>query len=59
MDGHVSMLAANGDLVDNKNLTYHYLGDFDADMLKVIKSVKNIQQTPVTRNMDTTMATKC
>ena len=35
------------DLVDNKNLTYHYLGDFDADMLKVIKSVKNIQQTPV------------
>ena len=35
------------DLVDNKNLTYHYLGDFDADMLKVIKSDKNFQAIPI------------
>ena len=34
-------------LVDNKDLTYHYMGDFDAEMLKVIKSVKNFQATPV------------
>lgn len=27
-------------LVDNKNLAYHYLGDFDCAMLEVIKSVK-------------------
>ena len=35
------------DLVDNKNLTYHYLGDFDAAMLQVIKGVKDFQATPV------------
>ncbi len=35
------------DLVDNKNLTYHYMGDFDKNMLKVLKSVKNFQTTPV------------
>ena len=35
------------DLVDNKNLAYHYLGDFDCAMLGVIKSVKNFQATPV------------
>ena len=35
------------DLVDNKNLTYHYLGDFDADMLKVIKSEKDFQATEI------------
>ena len=35
------------DLVDNKNLAYHYMGDFDAEMLKVIKSVKDFQATPV------------
>ena len=35
------------DLVDNKNLTYHYMGDFDKDMLKVLKSVKDFQATPV------------
>ena len=34
-------------LVDNKELCYHYLGDFDRDMLAVIKSEKNIQKTPV------------
>ena len=35
------------DLVDNKNLTYHYLGDFDAAMLQVVKSVKDFQNIPV------------
>ena len=35
------------DLVDNKNLCYHYLGDFDKAMLAVIKSVRKIQKTPV------------
>ncbi len=35
------------DLVDNKNLTYHYMGDFDKEMLKVLKSVKDFQATPV------------
>ena len=35
------------DLVDNKNLDYHYLGDFDRAMLEVIKSVRKFQKTPV------------
>ena len=35
------------DLVDNKNLDYHYLGDFDKAMLEVIKSVRKFQDTPV------------
>ena len=35
------------DLVDNKNLTYHYMADFDEDMLKVIKSIKDFQATPI------------
>ncbi len=35
------------DLVDNQNLTFHYLGDFDKAMLETIKSVKHIQTTPV------------
>src|SRR5574344_2801782 len=34
-------------LVDNKELCYCYLGDFDEEMLKVIKSEKNFQKTPV------------
>lgn len=32
-------------LVDNKELDYHYLGDFDKKMLEVISSVKNFQNT--------------
>ena len=35
------------DLVDNKELCYHYLGDFDAAMLKVLKRQKQIQKQPV------------
>lgn len=35
-------------LVDNKDLDYHYLGDFDKAMLKVIKGEKKFISTPVT-----------
>lgn len=34
-------------LVDNPELCYHYLGDFDREMLAVIKSEKNFNRTPV------------
>ncbi len=34
-------------LVDNRDLCYCYLGDFDKAMLEVVKDVKNIQKTPV------------
>ena len=35
-------------LVDNKELCYHYLGDFDKAMLDIIGKEKNIQKSPVT-----------
>lgn len=35
------------DLVDNQNLTYHYMGDFDVEMLKVVKSIKNFQNSEI------------
>ena len=34
-------------LVDNKELCYHYLGDFDRDMLSVVKSLPDIRKFPV------------
>ncbi|MCR5314083.1 MAG: alpha amylase C-terminal domain-containing protein [Bacteroidaceae bacterium] len=34
-------------LVDNHELCYHYLGDFDEAMLSVLKSEKNFEKTPV------------
>lgn len=34
-------------LVDNHDLCYHYLGDFDQAMLAVLKDIKNIVKTPV------------
>ena len=34
-------------LVDNKELCFHYLGDFDEEMIKLIKSSKNFQKSPV------------
>ncbi len=34
-------------LVDNKELCYHYLGDFDREMLAVLKSEPKIQKLPV------------
>ncbi len=35
-------------LVDNKELCFHWLGDFDRAMLNVVKSEKDIQKTNVT-----------
>ena len=35
-------------LVDNHELCYHFLGDFDREMLKTLKLQKDIQKTPVT-----------
>lgn len=32
-------------LVDNKNLIYHYLGDFDKAMISLIRSIKDFQDT--------------
>ena len=34
-------------LVDNHDLCYHWLGDFDREMLRVIKLVRNFQDKPV------------
>ena len=34
-------------LVDNHELCYHYLGDFDEAMIKLIGSEKNFQKSPV------------
>ncbi len=34
-------------LVDNPELDYHFLGDFDKAMLKVLKMEKNLQNYPV------------
>lgn len=34
-------------LVDNKELCFHYLGDFDQEMIKLIKGSKNFQKSPV------------
>ena len=34
-------------LVDNKDLCYHYLADFDREMLACIKSIQNFQHQPV------------
>ncbi len=34
-------------LVDNKELCYHYLGDFDSALMHIIGGTKNFQATPV------------
>lgn len=34
-------------LVDDKELCYHYLGDFDKEMVHLLRSVKDLQETPV------------
>lgn len=34
-------------LVDNKDLCYHYLGDFDSAMIHLIKSINGFQKTSV------------
>ena len=35
------------DLVDNKELCYHYLGDFDKEMIHLIRGVRNFHKTEV------------
>ncbi|MDR0844463.1 MAG: alpha amylase C-terminal domain-containing protein [Tannerella sp.] len=39
-------------LVDNQDLKYHYLADFDAAMISLIRSVKNYQTLPVQKIWD-------
>jgi len=39
-------------LVDNPNLKYHLLGDFDHTMIQLINSVPNFQATPVQKIWD-------
>ncbi|MDD3061449.1 MAG: alpha amylase C-terminal domain-containing protein [Massilibacteroides sp.] len=39
-------------LTDNQDLKYHYLSDFDAEMIRVIKSVDKFQSTPVWKIWD-------
>ena len=34
-------------LVDNKQLTYHYMADFDREMIHLIKGIKDFEKTPV------------
>lgn len=36
------------DLVDNKELCYHWLGDFDREMLHIVKSQKNFCKSSIT-----------
>ena len=40
------------DLVDIMDLKYHFLGDFDCEMLELIRSVKNFQSTPIQKVWD-------
>ena len=40
------------ELVDDKNLKYHFLGDFDRDMLNLISSVKKFQETKLVKLWD-------
>ncbi|HBT85448.1 MAG TPA: 1,4-alpha-glucan-branching enzyme [Porphyromonadaceae bacterium] len=39
-------------LADDKNLRYHYLGDFDIAMINLIKSVPDFQNTPLIKIWD-------
>ncbi|HBK40356.1 MAG TPA: 1,4-alpha-glucan-branching enzyme [Porphyromonadaceae bacterium] len=39
-------------LADDKNLKYHYLGDFDKAMINLIKSVPDFQTTTITKIWD-------
>ncbi len=40
------------DLVDNPDLKYRYLGDFDREMVALIRSVRNFQDTPIRKVWD-------
>ncbi len=39
-------------LVDNQDLKYHYLGDFDKAMIRLIKGIKNFQKLPILKLWD-------
>lgn len=39
-------------LADDKNLRYHYLGDFDKSMIRLIKSIQNFQNIPIVKIWD-------
>jgi len=39
-------------LADNKDLKYHYLGDFDKAMISLIKSVKKFENTEIIKLWD-------
>lgn len=39
-------------LVDDMGLKYHYLGDFDREMIQLIRSIKNYQNTPILKIWD-------
>ncbi|MDF9830763.1 alpha amylase C-terminal domain-containing protein [Parabacteroides sp. PF5-6] len=39
-------------LVDDQNLKYHYLGDFDREMLELIRSVSDFQRSPIRKIWD-------
>jgi 1,4-alpha-glucan branching enzyme len=39
-------------LVDNPDLKYHYLGDFDREMIALLKSVRNFQRTQTVKVWD-------
>lgn len=39
-------------LADDRNLRYHYLGDFDKAMLSLIKCIKKFEKTPIIRLWD-------
>lgn len=39
-------------LADNPDLKYHFLSDFDTEMLRLIKSVKHFQETPIQKLWD-------
>lgn len=40
------------ELVDNMDLKYYYLGDFDREMIELLRSVKNFQSTPIQKVWD-------
>lgn len=39
-------------LVDDRNLKYHFLGDFDKDMIRLVKTVPVFEQTQLVRYWD-------
>lgn len=39
-------------LMDDMNLKYHYLGDFDREMIGLIRGIKDFQKTPIIKIWD-------